>query len=131
MSTFFKIENAILCEHLVPGLNNKHTLINMYAGNIMVKEFPAQIPVAIYIELEPKKFGQIPLEVKLYLGRKEAMAGVAVAIFEKNKLSVVAIPTGFIGLDKDTTVKITVATNGERPVTVIQKKVFLNPDLGG
>ena len=73
MSVPFSIENAILCEHLVPGLNNKQTLINLYAGNILVKEFPAQIPIAIYIELKPKIFGTIPLDLKLYVGRKEAM----------------------------------------------------------
>ena len=131
MSVPFSIENAILCEHLVPGLNNKQTLINLYAGNILVKEFPAQIPIAIYIELKPKIFGTIPLDLKLYVGRKEAMAGVAEAKFEEGKLAVVAIPTGLILFEKTTTLKITLSSGKEKPVTVIQKQVLLNPDLVG
>lgn len=131
MSNLFTLETAILCEHLVQGLNNKYTAINMYAGNIMVKEFPGQIPIAIYLELNPKSFGKSLLELKLFLGKKEIMSGSAEALFEEGKLAVIAIPTGFIALDKPTTFKMTLGNAGEKPITLLRKKIFLNSDLDG
>lgn len=129
MSAKFSVETAVLCEHLVPGLNNKHTLINMYPGNILVAEFPARIPISIYVELKPKVFGTFPLELKLYIGKKEAMTGGAEALFERGKTALVAIPTGLVLFEKPTTLKFTLACGDEKPTTVIQKRILLNPDL--
>src|SRR4051812_4498183 len=44
------IINVIVCEDVRQELNNQNTLIGVFAGDILVKEFPASMRIAVYAE---------------------------------------------------------------------------------
>lgn len=43
--------NAILCDYVGIGSNNKHVLVNVYSGDIIVAALPAELSLGIYVEL--------------------------------------------------------------------------------
>ncbi|MBN9308226.1 hypothetical protein, partial [Devosia sp.] len=51
MAKKLKFLNAILCEHVVAGANKKHTLINVFGGNIIVEQLPATLTFGLYVEM--------------------------------------------------------------------------------
>lgn len=125
MRPSFKINNAIACEHLIQGQGNKHTLINIYAGDILVENFPARINLSLYFEIDPHVFGIIPLSIKVSYGRKIAMEGKADGVFEEGKVAIIAIPNGLMLFEKPDTLKVSIYADGERPITAIKKGIRL------
>ena len=126
MTTPFKLGNVVLCEHIVEGLRNKHTLINTYSGDILVEEFPAIIPVSFYIEVRPTGAFKGEIMIKLLLGRKEAMRGGAAVDFQSNVPAVVAIPTGLLQIQKATTMKLLIGIEGDHFAKGFEKTISLN-----
>src|SRR6478735_4996798 len=44
------VTNVIVCEDVRQELNNQNTLVGVFAGDILVKEFPAPMRIAVYAE---------------------------------------------------------------------------------
>lgn len=129
MSAPFKLGNVIACEYIVEGANNKHTLINTYAGDILVQEFPAAIAVAFYIELLPTRDYNGDLEITLMVEKKAAMKGGAKLNFAVGTPSVMAIPMGLVTLPKAATFKLLIGLKGARPIKAVEKSVSLNKSV--
>jgi hypothetical protein len=60
-----KFFNAILCEHVVAGANNKQTLVNVYSGDVIVRELPAHLTFGVYLELASDTPERFQLEIRL------------------------------------------------------------------
>jgi hypothetical protein len=45
-----RITNVLICEDIRQEVSNQNTLVGVYAGDVVVKEFPASIRIAIYAE---------------------------------------------------------------------------------
>lgn len=65
-----KFGNFILCEHVIQGIGNKYTLVNVYSGDILLSEFPATIALGLYAEFFSPKDAVIEFEVELTLNGK-------------------------------------------------------------
>jgi hypothetical protein len=122
----FKVTNAIACEHLASGHAGKYILINTYAGDILVAEFPARVAMAFYVELEPKKFGKLPLNIQLTIDRKVIIHGVSEASFEKGNAAIIAIPDGILTFERKSIFKLSLWVEGSKPVTVLKKEIRLS-----
>lgn len=125
MTALFKVVNAIACEHLVQGQGNKYTIINTYSGDILVAEFPARIPLSFFIELKPSKIGKFPIHLKISVGRKVAVQGLAEALFEEGKMAIIAMPDGVMLFENPATLKVSIGAEGEKLVTVLRREVRL------
>lgn len=129
MTIPFKLTNMIAAEYIVEGVNNKHTIINVYAGDILLNEFPASIPIAFYMEMKSIRDYSGTLSIKLMLGKKVAMEGKASVDLRAGNPTVMAIPTGLVALAAPTMMRLFVGIEGERPVKVVEKKFRLNPAI--
>ncbi len=127
----FKLTNAIVCEYIVEGANNKHTLINTFAGDILVKEFPASIAVAFYIEILPTQNFNGELEISLMIGKKTAMNGVSKIELVAGRPAVMAVPMGLIKLPKAEKFRLTLGVKDFRPMKVVEKSVSQAPSVTG
>lgn len=127
MTNPLKITNMIVAEYIVEGVNNKHTIINVYSGDILLSEIPASIPIAFYIEMKSSRDYSGTISIKLMLGKKVAMEGGANVELRAGNPAVMAIPTGLIALKSPTTMKLFIGIEGERPMKVVEKKFSLNP----
>ena len=125
MKSPFSVGNAIACEHLVQGQRNKYTLINTYGGDILVKEFPAQIPLSFYIELVPNKYGIFTLTLKLTYRKKQVVMALSDAVFEQGKIALVAIPDGVMKFEKPGILRMTITAENCPPQIAMKKEIRL------
>lgn len=119
----FKTGNVVMCEYVVEGLNNKHTLINTYAGDIIVKELPAQIPIAFYMEFIPTESRAEHLKMRILVGEKEAVGGTADVQFEAGRPAIMVVPMGLLSIPKSTSLQVFVQSGDEKPIKVLEKKI--------
>lgn len=122
-----KAKNVVVCEHIIEGKNNKHTLINTMAGDILVENFPANIPIAFYIELMSQEAGILAVDIKIMLGRKQIAGGEAEVPFKKNESAILALPTALLKVDAPTTLKVVLQWDGAKPVTLVTKTFSQGP----
>lgn len=128
MPTKVKISNALLCEHVIEGLGNKHTLINVFTGDILVKSFPARLFFGLYLEHYPTTPSG-KLSIDIILGSKK-FAEVAVE-YENARLGLpgaLVIPVFEIGLDAPDTLEFVARAEGQPKVRILKKTISL---MGG
>jgi hypothetical protein len=124
-----KLGNAIVCEFVAQGVNNKHSIINNYAGDIFVSEFPARISLAFYLELFADFTETLEGSISVYLGKKK-IAGLTVEFeFKEGMPNIVVAPSASISIDKACSLSLIVSVNGHKPIKAINKSIILNPKL--
>ncbi|MER8516591.1 hypothetical protein NKH47_27195 [Mesorhizobium sp. M1060] len=57
------VTNAILCEYVAQGSFNKHTLVNVFSGDVVAREFPVEIPFGIFLILDEVNIRLLKLEL--------------------------------------------------------------------
>lgn len=124
MKNSFKVSNALACEHVIDGVNKKHTLINTYAGNILLAEFPAKIFLAFYVEFISNAAYETEAEISLHLGRKVAMRGALNIKFDGINPLVLAIPAGVLQVEKPTRMKLMITPSGGKAIKLIEKELM-------
>ena len=50
----FEVRSFIVAEDVRLEATGKHTIVGAYPGGLSLGEFPARIPVAVYVEFSPK-----------------------------------------------------------------------------
>lgn len=123
MASKVKISNVLLCEHLVPGLGNKQTLINVYSGDIVVAELPAKLFLAIYAEYSSNSDDAFTVLVEIMINKKP-FARLRFDVDAGRQQGVMAIPNMELGFDREVTLEVRAAAEGERARTILSKKVF-------
>lgn len=119
----FKVRNAIACEYVAQGAYNKHNLVNVYSGDIVVREFPTRFPLSFYVEMDldisaPKKF-----ELVLYEGKKKRARLSADFDYEPGKIAVFTLPPLPFNLEKPTQIRLVATGEGYADTVLIKKSV--------
>jgi hypothetical protein len=122
-----KIKNAIVCEHIVEGKNNKHTLVNTMAGDILAESFPANMSIAFYIELTSTQDIVETVNIKIILGKMQVAGGDAEIPFKKDESAVLALPAGLLNVDAPTKLKVIIQCGDAKPVTAVAKTFRQGP----
>ena len=122
-----KVDTAIMCEFIAESTGNKHTLVNVISGDLVVSQFPAQLPVAFYFEITPSVTESADFVIEISFGKRKAAGAKAHVEFEAGKRGVIALPIGLLGTDKPGEIRVTFARDGERPITLLKKKVLAGP----
>jgi hypothetical protein len=58
-----KVTSAILCEYVAQGSFNKHTLVNVFSGDVVAREFPVEIPFGIFLILDDVDIKLLKMEL--------------------------------------------------------------------
>lgn len=124
MAAKLKFANAMLCEHVVSGGSGKHTLVNVYSGDILVKEFPARLAMGFYVEHVADRPGGMWISI---LRGKGEIAKVHVAVVAQGgQLSgVVAVPLFEFIADEETTIEFVAGMDGSAKTPILKKKILL------
>lgn len=118
-----KIGNVLACEYAALGSHGKHTLINLYAGDIVVREFPATFPLAFYIEIFPQADTPQRLNIIISQGRQKRAEVAAEFAFEPSKVGVIVLPQLPLTFSKNGEFRVVITGEGLIPTTVLKKKV--------
>lgn len=119
------VANALACEFTIAGLNNKHTAANIYAGDILVQSFPAQIAMAFYIELMPNFSATIPGKISVHFAGTVLAQIDADFSLERGNPNILLLPQAMLTLPKAGKIKIMIELEGHKPLTALTKSIKL------
>lgn len=125
MAKTLKFANAVLCEYVAKGAGNKHTLVNVYSGDVIASEIPANLVFGIYLEYlpEPDEVPSMGIEVKL---GDDVLATLPVKVLptqEGKPLNLVLQSIG-INVQADTVFEVIATAEGRRRTVVLSKRIY-------
>ena len=127
----YQVLNALLCEDARKDKLEKDILIGVFSGNISVSEFPANIPLAVWLNLAVSGAGKDAINVRLTCpGRNNTISGR----FELEKkeaareLISVSTPTALVNLKKPGKLRFQIQQASGRWKTVLSKDVSLRSE---
>ena len=125
-----RIRNALLCDDIRSEINNKHTLVGVYEGDIVVPAFPCSIPAALYIEGEVKKPGDTQIVLRMSgPGNDETVFNAKFSTTTKNDAVSVPIRLPAVRMGQAGTFRFEANADNEKWVTLVEKKVGQSDDL--
>jgi hypothetical protein len=126
MASKVKLGNVILCEYLVVGAGNKHTLINVFSGDVIVESLPAVLRLAMYIEYQTAtdEAFNIIIDVKLD-GKTLTKLRAEIETGHRHQTGILAIPGIEVGFDRNVTFGVRMTVDGEQPKTILKKQIYL------
>lgn len=122
-----KTGNAVACEYAALGAYGKHTLVNIYTGDIVVQELPARIPIAFYIEVIPDSGMPSSIKLEVFQNKKLRFAATAEFEFEADKIGLVVLPQLPFSLEKNTEVRLVASCEGYKATTLVRKRISVGP----
>lgn len=124
MAKTIKFGNVVLCEYVAEGSHNKHTLVNAYSGDVVVKEMPAQINFGLYIEILPLG-GVSKIEVELLLNNEiKAKIGAELKDARKDQIGLVVLPSFRIKTEEDAILEVYINADGYKRTIALRRKIF-------
>lgn len=126
MARRLKPGNVILCDHAIIGQGNKHSLIGVFSGDLLIESFPANLSFGLFVELLDTGPSLPAVTISLQLGDKAF--GRLTANFggtlEEGAPGVVVIPLVTIGVDQPTTLEVTAKAEGYATTILLKKKIL-------
>ncbi len=120
-----KFGNVALCEHVVPSGKGKYTLINVFAGDVIVPSFPAMVTFGFYAEVVPDANGPMDLALKLKTDQK--VIGRIDGELEDSKPGLPTppvIPLATPEFEKECTFSLVAESKSYRSKTILKKKIL-------
>jgi hypothetical protein len=119
-----KFGNALFCEYVARGAGNKHTLVNVFSGDILVKELPGTLILSLYIEMLPQLRQQSEITIDLLVGRKPYVQFEAsFESMRRDKTAVLVISPLHVEVQKDTFLRVVASSKGFQRTEVIRKRI--------
>ena len=126
----FEVENAILCEDIRQEVNNKKTLVGVYAGDILISSLPAPIDLAFY--LDGKAFDRELFRIEVRLsgpGKSKAIAMLELGATGESLGIAMITPRMQVLFEREGMFKIAIRDPDQSWKTIISKRVILRPEL--
>ena len=123
----FDVKLCVLCEDIRDELHNKHSLIGVYSGDILVSEIPASISLAFYLEIEPKRVGDFDLQFRLSGPAADASAvlNARVGITNASGVSILRTPRIELGITEAGTFRFDMSLDRESWTNLVTKTISL------
>lgn len=116
--------NVLVCEYVALGAHRKHTIVNVYTGDILVRKFPVTIPLSFYLEVAPSEIlGSRQLSVKVYVGDEVRAEATAEFEFEEGKPGLLTFPQIGCEFDKPSSIKLVISEVDGKARTIVEKTV--------
>lgn len=123
----FEIVKSLLCEDVREEINNKHTLIGVYIGDVLISRIPGNMSIALFVELDVKKEGKQSIQLRLSgPGDHEAVLNADLNFIGVGS-STLKTPRIELLVDKEGIFRIDLSEDGETWINLIEKSVTLNP----
>lgn len=126
-----KFSNALLCDYVAQGHANKHVLVNVISGDVIVGEMPAELSFGLFLEMIAQD-GQGPdSKLELVLNGELLFAaqgiarapGGAVASYEEGKHAVLALSHFAFAIEKDALLEVYVSSSGFKRTLALRKNI--------
>lgn len=121
-----KFGNALLCDYASPGANNKHTLVNVIAGDIYIASAPSTIMLGAYIEHIPDRAGSMVIALQFTVNNK-TVVGIEAAAEKmvKSRPGVILVPSVPVLIEAEGQLEVSARAEGYEPKTIIRKKLII------
>ena len=120
-----KFENASLCEYVAKGSGNKHTLVNVFSGDVIVSEMPAQMTFGIYVELVPEDI-ESPITIQITIDGNmiiELPPVDASELAQGRRMNIV-VQSFPLRIDKDVTFEVIGSAPNRKRTTILSKRLY-------
>jgi hypothetical protein len=116
--------SVILCEDIRDETGNKKSLMGVFSGDILVTEFPAKIPVAMYFEaVFPKEEKETVVEMILLV--EETIAAKATVKFPAGtERASFNFPKGTVIFAVPGSLRMNAVINGNQEYKLFDKRVY-------
>jgi hypothetical protein len=72
----FTIESVLICDEVRKEVTNKDIIIGVYGGALLIPSFPAQAPLAVWMEIIAHTIGRHEIELKIEIAGKPGGVGI-------------------------------------------------------
>lgn len=120
-----KFNNSIICDYASAGQGNKHTLVNVYSGDIILSKIPAKIKLAFYSELIFQEKGEFELTLEFFQGKKQfAKANAKLSGGDAGQVGVILVNSMEVEVKRDGFLKIVAWREGYEKTTLLNKRIY-------
>jgi hypothetical protein len=117
--------NCILCEFVAKGDRNKHTLVNVFSGDVVVEELPARLRFWMYVEWIPQTSEPTEILLEIQLGRNVLSKIQVKSEGQKTGVpGVISIPGMEFEIDRDLNFSIFASCEGYKRTKVLSKRIY-------
>lgn len=118
-----RLGNALLCDYVGRGERNKHTLVNVYSGNVMFDALPADFGFGLYIEIEDEQPSGSPKEIEVSL-RFDGEEFLHVKSPAKPGRGTMLLQMVQVRVEKNTTLDVVVSAPGYAETVALSKRFY-------
>jgi hypothetical protein len=123
--------NVLLCDYASRGERNKHTLVNIYSGDIVMDQLPGNLHLGLYAEYKVHD-GMPPLiMISVHQAgdlRAEIRFSVEQNSLKATKVGVLLIPMFEMGVEREGDLEIVAKADGFEPTVILSKSVKRSPN---
>jgi len=128
----FTVAAVVLCDDIRLEQNNKHILIGVYNGTIVVQNFPAVFPVCWWMQVLSNETGSFELDIQLVKDQRDTLlrASIGYEIHTKDwaSISLPRIPLQIHGPGK---LQLQMKKKAESDWTTVQELEIKQGDVVG
>jgi hypothetical protein len=124
-----QFRNVILCDDIREEAGNKKSLMGVFAGDIQVPAFPANIHLAIYAEyVNEGPSEEVTFELRLFQDETEIVKFDARAKLPVGAVGILAVPRAIVLFEKACTLRLVAGKPGTADRReIVSKTVSLPP----
>lgn len=127
MNSLLKEHMAILCEDIRQELGNRQSLMGVYAGDILVVEFPATIRLTMFASLKFREPGTYSAKLRVVIGKEKPNSADIQIEQSPSGPAVIMLPAGMLHLDEPSEFRVDIAVEGAKWQRLVATKVLLAP----
>ena len=127
MAKKFRVGNAILAEYVTKGDRNKHVLVNVYSGDVIVNAFPVDLGFGFYVEILRPTPDAMPPEfsVQLSFGNSPILRGRASGSSPIDSPTIIFfVPHLQFTASEPGEIEITLSAPGFQKTTALKKRIY-------
>ncbi len=118
---------VILCDHLTQDVQNKHSAIGIYSGDISVSRMPADLRLSLFLIFIPHTDGENTVELEFSFDEASAAKGVAnISVTKANAPVPMMFPQMDFNVTKNTNFRIYATVAGGERELLLDKKIYID-----
>jgi hypothetical protein len=123
------ISQVVVSEDIREEISGKHSLIGVYTGDIGVRQFPAKIRLAYFIEVRVSAAGDHRIVFRIMFNAKEAGQFNTSLPAPHAGVGILVLPRMGIPLNEPTKIRLEVRTSDDQWVSVEERTVMLSATM--
>lgn len=118
------VKNALLCDDIRREHgNNKHILIGVFSGDMVIPDFPGAVAPCLYVERFMNAPGSYEISLEYRVGKRQWTPVRAKAEVGAPGVAAFAFPQVLVEVTEPSRLEIYLKVGDEKPVRVIDKKI--------